>query len=161
MKKPNQPKLTISQMLFDGRLSHPEIAAIVGVSARTVTRVAKEIKTEEQENPGAMRAYQRQLSEQMDSRARARRYRELAKQKKQPMVALKALERIDDLTGITTARDRLKITQPVEPQQQGPMFLLGPGARVEVHAPRREKVINPQKSAGETKPVPNLGRLTE
>jgi hypothetical protein len=146
-------RLQIAELLGKG-LSYQQISEIAGVSTKTISRTKAEIQAEVGGDEGLKSEYQALLEREMGTPDRARRYRELASQSDQLMVSLKDLERIDDLLDLTTKKDMLRAPVPEAPRQQGPMFLMV-GAHIEVHAPRREKVINmgeltEQVNAGET-----------
>ena len=120
--------------------SNAQIAQILGVSRQAVARHVSSVQTAIKASNDALALYGKELKTSMPIADRAKTLVDLAKNGKQELVRLKAIERMDDLDGITTEKDRLRAINLGEgAQQQGPMFLMAPGSTVQVLAkPRRE-----------------------
>lgn len=113
--------------------NHTQIAEMLGLSRQTVARHIRESEPERKIAEQKLKEYDAQFEGGMNIAARAARYKELANQSSHPAVALQTLIRIDDLSGITTAKDNLRAINQGEGQQQpGPMFLMAPGSTVQV-----------------------------
>lgn len=91
---------------------------------------------------------------------RAQKYAQLATKAKNEAVSLGALQRIDDLDGIVTEKERIRAKRDDQPANQ-PMFVLPPGANVNVTIHQQRTTIS-SESAGlhNTSSVPNENSAT-
>jgi len=104
----------------------------VGCSRKTVQRVAAAIKPDVQEVEGKLELYGRLLRKKLPIKDRVELYDRIArKAESDPFAAMRALERADELDGILTAKDKSREAETPRPQQ--PMFIMPPGANVQVN----------------------------
>lgn len=124
------------------RMTQQEIAELLGISRRTVNRVVKKAKPDLQEITEKLGEYQRQIASSVSIQTRVARLKALVEQDAEKMVALKAIQRIDELDGIVTEREKGRYAEP--PREATPMFMLPPGATVTVTMARKEIDVTPQ-----------------
>jgi len=110
-------------------LKGQEIADILGVSRSTVTRALRKARPDLEDARERLAEYQQRIGEELPVEARVRRYKELVEQNSQLMVSLKALERVDALDGIVTAKER----KEVETGPQQPMFVMPQDSHVVIN----------------------------
>ena len=123
----------ITALLANGEtpLTHKQVAAMVGVSTKTVQRVAREVRRPDVEAvEEKLVEYRRLLHERLPISERVERYVEIAKAKGNPFAAMRALERIDRLDGIEV--DETKDREP-----SAPLFVFPEGCNVAVMIARQ------------------------
>jgi transposase len=124
-------KVQITHLLANPGLSHQQIATAVGVSTKTVQRVAKEIKPDVAEVDAKLTEYQTLLRKRLPIKDRVELYDKIArKADSNPFAAMRALERADELDGIITAKDQAR-EQESAPQQA--MFVLPGDAKIQLN----------------------------
>jgi hypothetical protein len=115
-------------------MNHTEIAKTIGCSTKTVQRFAKSIKPAMKDIADSLSEYQRLLRERLPIKKRVEIYSEIAqKVKSNPFAAMRALERIDDLDGVLTAKDETRRPSQ-DVGEMRPMFILPEGCRISVEA---------------------------
>jgi DNA-binding XRE family transcriptional regulator len=154
MARKPKPRILIAKLLGESLLNHRQIADTVGCSQKTVQRVEKELKKHMEPAESQLAEYAARLNERLPLAARVEKIASIAENTTDMKTALAAVQRADDLSGFVTQKDKIRLPRQEAPRQQGPMFLMV-GAHIEVHAPRRKKVINmgeptEQVNAGET-----------
>lgn len=131
--KTERTRTQIIALLGSGA-THKEIAGRVGCSKKTVQRVAKSVKPELEEVEGQLTEYQRLLKERLPLEDRVDLYDKIArKTDKNPFAAMRALERIDDLDGVLTEKDRLRQQDQGSQQPHRPLFMFAPGSEATVN----------------------------
>ncbi len=114
------------------QLTHAQIAEMVGRSSRTVDRVLDtNSDLVEQLERTFLDELQTHLNTLQTSEDTALNYVELATSAKNEAVRLGAQDRILDIRGVITDKERLRAKQHDAPTSQ-PMFVLPPGAHVAV-----------------------------
>jgi hypothetical protein len=113
-------------------MNHTEIAKTVGCSTKTVQRTVNSLEPETREFTDGLAEYQRLFREQLPIPKRVEIYHKIAqKAESNPFAAMRALERIDDLDGILTAKDETR--RPTQDSgETRPMFVLPAGTRISV-----------------------------
>lgn len=111
-----------------------QIAEILGISPETVSRHISASKPQIDEVDKLLKEYDKQFRADLTIEQRAKRYKELVMQDDQLMVSLKALERVDWLSGI---RD-LPHAEGFQPAHQ-PFFYLPGGASITLNLGRARK----------------------
>jgi len=142
-------KTQIVHLLGDPSLTHAKIAKTVGCSTKTVQRVAKDIRPDLAEIDAKLEEYGRLVHERLPIRDRVELYERIArKADHNPFAAMRALERVDDLDGILTTKDRQKERREEPPS--APMFILPPGSTIST-APRRPAIdVTPGRNPRDT-----------
>jgi hypothetical protein len=121
----------ITGLLANGEtpLTHKQVAAVVGVSTKTVQRVARQVSPDLEAVEEKLAEYRRLLHERLPVSERVERYVEIARGKANPFAAMRALERIDRLDGIEVDE-----TEDREPAVHQPLFVLPPGSELRLVA---------------------------
>lgn len=112
-------------------LKQREIAQELGVELRTVQRDIHKAAAAQAVVRDTLSEMQAVLGETITVKTRAMRYAELATSAKNEAVSLGALQRIDDLQGIITEKERLRAKGADQAPVQ-PMFVLPAGSQVQV-----------------------------
>jgi len=125
-KKNKGVRTQVTALARSGK-TQKEIAQIIGVCRQTVGEVYKEIEPDLATLDGKILEYRRGFQEKVPITSRVDRLAELMDERKHPIVALKAIQVINELDGIHV--------QPEEgpPPQHQPMFSLPAGLIVQVH----------------------------
>ena len=129
-----RPKLRIKSevtALLTKGIKYKQIAAMLGCSAQTVRRIADEVLPGIEQADSKLAVLTREVQQVINVKTRAARYAELATSAKNEAVSLGALTRIDDLEGIVTEKERLRLKQAEQKAYQ-PMFMLPAGTSVSV-----------------------------
>lgn len=111
-----------------------QIAKDLGVSRKTIVRDIADLKPAQEAVASILERAQRKIQELMPVEDRIQNYVQLldvAKKTKQPSAGSQILQRLDEIDGMTTDKDRMKAKQG-DPAQAQPMFVLPPGARIAV-----------------------------
>lgn len=111
-------------------LTQSEIAVMVKRSTKTIQRILQKNKTVIAETDELL-SLQNSLRVLQSMEDAALNYVELATSDKNGAVRLGAQQRIDELRGIVTEKDRMR-AKSHDNAQPGPMFVLPPGAAVSV-----------------------------
>src|SRR5262245_30066827 len=113
----NRRRLQVAMLLADPTTapSHEEAAKMLGVSSKTIQRDVQAIKPDMLEAQGMLEEYKRLLNERLPIEKRVSLYEELLKSTN-PFAKLKALERLDELSGIITDAEAMKSRRADEPQ---------------------------------------------
>lgn len=128
--------------------TNKQIAEVIGVAPDTVSRVLRANRGTIEELNRKLDQYDSILTEGLSIRERAALYIRIATENvtEYPMACLKSLERMDDLQGIVTERDKMRVkVLPSEGPQLVPMFMLPAGSHVKV---TRSEVMIPESSSG-------------
>jgi hypothetical protein len=125
-------KTKIIALLGSG-ISHTEIAKAAGCSSKTVQRIARSIKPTLDEIKDLLSEYRRLFHKELPIPDRVELYTRIARKvDKNPFAAMRALERVDDLDGILTAKDEIR-RPPENSGEHRPMFILPAGTNVQVN----------------------------
>ena len=126
-------RLQVAMLMADPTAapSHEEAAKMLGVSSKTIQRDLQAVRPDMVEVQGMLAEYKRLLFERMPIPKRVSLYEEIANSSN-PFAKLKALERIDELSGIITDEEAMKSRRGEEPHEPVPMFILPEGARISV-----------------------------
>jgi hypothetical protein len=129
--KQEETKTKIIACLASG-MNHTEIARTVGCSTKTVQRTVNSLEPETREFTDGLAEYQRLFRDQLPIPKRVEIYNKIAqKAESNPFAAMRALERIDDLEGILTAKDEAR--RPTQDSgETRPMFILPAGTHINV-----------------------------
>ena len=141
LKQEKQPEIVV---LKAQGLTQREIAAQLGCSTATVNRSLKgqdeQVATIQQNLANQlMTAIEKHISLE----SRAGKYADLALNAKNEAVSLASLTRIDDLQGIVTDRERMRIDKQTQAPQIQPMFMMPAGTEISVtvKAPGPQDVV--------------------
>ena len=107
-----------------------EIANILKVAPNTIRRITRELKADIDSTNSKLAELQREITSVITVKQRAEKYAALATSAKNEAVSLGALTRIDDIAGIVTDRERMRIDKQTSEPVIQPMFLLPAGAHV-------------------------------
>ncbi len=143
-------KTKIIALLGSG-MNHTDIAKTLGCSTKTVQRVSTSIRPVLAEVKDLISEYRRLLRERLPIEERVGLYEKIARKvDRNPFAAMRALERVDDLDGILTAKDEIKRPQEGSRENQ-PMFTLPPGTSIQVNitAPDQAIDVTPNKNPEE------------
>ena len=110
-------------------LKQREIASELGLDIRTVQRDIEKSSKAKAAISTSLDSLNAELESILTVKDRAGRYAELAIRAKNEAVSLGALQRIDDLGGIVTEKERLRAKTQAESAVQ-PMFVLPAGTEV-------------------------------
>jgi hypothetical protein len=137
-------------MLADGTMTLQKAAQLLKVSPKTIQRDLVEIRPDVREVEGLLETYKASIRKRLPIDERVALYVENARQNTNPFARQKALERLDDLDGVVSEGERLRIPRDREQAQPGPMFILPAGARVDILVTQQYNTIRP---ASETAPL--------
>jgi len=141
-------KTQILHLLGDPSLTHAKIAKTVGCSTKTVQRVAREIRPDLAEIDARLEEYGRLVRERLPIRDRVELYGRIArKADHNPFAAMRALERVDDLDGVLTAKDRQKERR--EESSPAPLFILPSGSTISIEPARPAINVTPSMNEEE------------
>lgn len=155
--KPQKQRTQITHLLGNPSLTHQQIASAVGVSTKTVQRVAQEIRPDMEQVEAQLAEYQSQLRERLPIKDRVALYETIARRaESNPFAAMRALERADELDGILTAKDEIRRPAP-SGRDHSPMFILPEGTRVQVNVDLRTHA----KKEIDVTPHPDDGKSQE
>jgi hypothetical protein len=118
-------------MLSTPGITHNDIAKVLHCSTRTIKRIAREVRPDIAEADSKLVLLQREVNRVITVQQRAQKYADLATDAKNEAVSLGALQRIDDLDGIVTEKERIRAKRDERPANQ-PMFQLPAGTAVHV-----------------------------
>jgi predicted transcriptional regulator len=124
-----QRSVLIASMLANG-ISQTEIAKQLGISLSTVKRDIEDIRPGIEQAAERIKTLQDEIAQRCSIQERAARYAELATKAKNEAVSLGALQRIDDLDGIVTDKERIRAKRD-DPGQAGPMFVFNGGLNID------------------------------
>ncbi len=110
-------------------MTQDEIAATFGVSRRSIVRDLEDLRPAQAAVNDRLAALTTEITSAITVKQRAEKYAELATSAKNEAVSLGALQRIDDLDGIVTEKERLR-SKGVEHSAPAPMFVLPQGANI-------------------------------
>jgi hypothetical protein len=144
--KQEKARTKIIALLGNG-MNHTEIAKALGCSTKTVQRVAKSIKPAMAEIKDLLTEYQRLLRKCLPIEDRVELYEQIArKAKTNPFAAMRALERVDELDGILTAKDEIGRPQE-DAREHRPIFQLPPDTKVQIRIVPEPQARNALDSA--------------
>jgi hypothetical protein len=126
-----------------------DVAKVLGVSPKTVTRDLQAVRFDMKEAQGKLEEYQTQFQKHLPIQKRAQLVAEIAKDKKNRFAQLKAIERADELDGIVSDIERLKARREEEPQQHRPMFIFAQGCDIDFGGGRRNQRELEERHTGE------------
>jgi hypothetical protein len=112
-----------------------DVAKVLGVSEKTVTRDLKTVRPDMKEAQGRLEAYQTQLQKHLPIEKRAELVANIAKRTDSPFAQLKAIERADELDGIVTDVERMKARRNDQPSEPAPMFVLNRAVNFNMFGP--------------------------
>jgi hypothetical protein len=123
-------KVQITHLPGNTALTHGDIAKTVGCSTKTVQRIARDTKPDVDEALSKLEEYQTLLNKHLPITQRVELITKIAqKAESNPFAAMRALERIDDLDGILTAKDEVR--RPTRDSgETRPMFILPAGTHI-------------------------------
>jgi hypothetical protein len=107
-----------------------EIAKLLGVSTKTVQRDLEAVRPDVKEAQGMLEEYKRRFAEQLPIEKRVSAYKKIT-ESTNPFAVLKALERIDELSGIMTDEQLLKSRTNDAAQAPQPMFVFQGGMNID------------------------------
>ena len=139
-----RPKLRIKSQvtaLITKGVPYTKIAQMLECSPKTVRRIASEVLPGVEEADTKLAQLTAQISKVITIEARAEKYADLAKNAKNEAVSLGALTRIDDLDGIVTEKERMRL-KLAENKPHQPMFVLPPGTSVSVTVSSEPEIRN-------------------
>jgi len=110
-------------------LTQTEIAKQFGVSRASIVRDFADLKPAADELDSRLNKLNSEISRVITVEARAKKYAKLATSAKNEAVSLGALQRIDDLDGIVTDKERLRAKQSEQPNR--PMFVFNGGLSID------------------------------
>jgi DNA-binding XRE family transcriptional regulator len=132
----NGPKLTqqqravkIAALLASG-VTQTEVANQLGISRSTVKRDIEDLKPTIKEAETLITEYNKQFDELYPIEQSAADYVDLARSAKNEAVRLGAQQRIDDIRGLVTDKERLRAKRDQEVQPQ-PMFVFNGGLSID------------------------------
>ena len=125
-----QRKALITTLQLQG-LNQSDIARQLGCSRKTIVRDIAELRPSEKAQLDRAKSLIDEITCKLPTEKRAGKYVELATRAKNEAVSLAALQRIDDLEGIVTEKERIRAKAHQAPEPQ-PMFVLPAGAHVNV-----------------------------
>lgn len=123
-------------------LSQKEIATKLNVSSKTIQRDVQSVKPTLDEAKAYIEEYQNHFDVIYPLEDSALDYVELATNAKNEAVRLGAQQRIDDLRGIVTEKERIRAKQSEVPANQ-PMFVFQAGAKIDFGGVRIQKIDTP------------------
>ena len=146
--KPAQRKALVLSLQLQG-LNQTEIAEQLSVSRRTIVNDLANLHPSEKEQQAKAKSLIDEITTRLPVDERAGHYVKLATRAKNEAVQLASLQRIDDLEGIVTEKERIRAKAHSAPEPQ-PMFVLPAGAHVNVTvnqsinkvAPAEQPIIN-------------------
>lgn len=143
-------------MLAQPGITHADIAKALSCSVKTVSRISTQVKADINEADSKLATLSKEITAVISVKDRAKRYATLAKSAKNEAVSLGALQRIDDLDGIVTEKERMRAKRDEQPANQ-PMFVLPQGAMINVTVNQQNNTISssslPDNSAIEVNPL--------
>ncbi len=110
-------------------LTQEEIAGYLGVSRSTVINDINEMPQAAVDATEHLKSLSDEIRARMPLEKRAEKYVALATSAKNEAVSLGALQRIDDLDGIVTEKERIRAKQSEQPANQ-PLFVFQSGAQI-------------------------------
>ena len=129
-RKPLNIRAQVIALLSRPGIPHTHIAKSLNCSIRTINRIAKDIHPALDQVDIKLAAFQSEMAKVITIQQRVEKYANLATSATNEAVSLGALQRIDDLDGIVTAKERLR-RQPIEASQAGPMFVFPQGTHID------------------------------
>jgi transcriptional antiterminator len=150
-------RVKLAAMLADPSITLQKAAQLLKVSRKTVQRDLAEMRPDIQEAQNLVAEYQASIRARLPIDERVDLYVENARQSTNPFARQKALERLDDLDGILTESERLRISRDREPKEPAPMFILPEGAHINVTWNQQNNTIQapPEATEPECEPEPN------
>ncbi len=112
-------------------MTQVQIAETLGVSRASITRDLETIRPAQEAVREQCVALMTEITSMLPMKDRAVKYVELAKHAKNEAVSLGALQRIDDLDGIVTEKERIRAKSGTTSEVQ-PMFVLPQGCNLSV-----------------------------
>jgi transcriptional regulator with XRE-family HTH domain len=112
-------------------MTQEQIAAQLGVSRSTIVTDLNDLHPLAVDATDKLKSLVDEIANVLPIKDRAEKYAKLATSAKNEAVSLGALQRIDDLDGIVTEKERIRAKRETQPEHQ-PMFALPPGAFVQV-----------------------------
>ncbi len=106
-----------------------QIAEHLGVSRSTIINDLADLPQAAIDATDNLKSLSDEIRAMLPVKGRAEKYVELATKAKNEAVSLGALQRIDDLEGIVTDKERLRAKQSEQPSNQA-MFILAPGMNI-------------------------------
>ncbi len=137
--------------LIAAGLTQKQIAAELGVSRASIARDCAELQPDTEQVEQRLQRLNQSIDQFVSVEQRARKYAELATKAKNEAVSLGALQRIDDLEGIVTDKERLRAKQSEQPANQA-MFILAPGMNISFGPSTTGSGSLPSNGAIEVKP---------
>ena len=111
-------------------LTQTEIAQKLGVSRSSIVRDLEQLRPAQKAVNDRLSELQSEITAILPVKERAVKYAQLAKSAKNEAVSLGALQRIDDLDGIVTEKERIRAKRDEQPANQ-PMFVFQAGAKID------------------------------
>lgn len=121
----------VTAMLAQPGVKQSDIAKALGCSLKTVSRIAQQVKPAIAEADSRLTALNKEIATVISVKQRAEKYAKLATSAKNEAVSLGALQRIDDLDGIVTDKERLRAKQVDPAANQRPIFVFQGGMNID------------------------------
>ena len=118
-------------------LTQTEIGAKLGVSRRSISRDLEDLKPSQQQVESLLSTINNELSELQKPRAIAENYVNLATKAVNESVRLGSQDRILELRGVISDRERLRIEKQ-QPQAPAPMFVFNGGLNIDFGGSRTQ-----------------------
>lgn len=128
--KPLQIRAQAIALLSRPGISHEAIAASLNCSVRTIRRISAELRPHLPAIDAKLAELQSQIGQRLTIPDRAAKYVKIVTETTNDQIALNALQRIDDLDGIVTEKERLR-RQPIQSPAPGPMFVFPSGTHID------------------------------
>jgi len=130
-------RLKLAAMLADPSITLEKAAQLLQVSRKTGDLA--EMRPDIQEVENLVAEYQASIRARLPIDERVDLLVENARQNRNPFARQKALERLDDLDGILTESERLRIPRDREPAANRPMFVFNGGLNIDFGGGRAEQ----------------------
>lgn len=156
---PTQRAATIVALAASG-ISQRDIAKRLGISRSTVQRDLEDVKPSVEHAKDLVKAYNDQFDKLYTIEESALDYVDQAKNDKNGAVKLAARQRIDDLRGIITDKERLRTRSGDQPANQ-PMFVFQAGAKIDFGGLTVQRSDTPYIDVSPEKRVSDNGHVAD